>query len=84
MTNKSLIPWNAESPQIGKIKMEVMMCSKMASASSVSQVIKPHPPLIRFPDGRDDPTANAQKFGGEQGYCLVPLQFHSVLREVNH
>lgn len=61
MTNRSLIPWNAEFPQIGKIKMEVVICSKMASASSIIQVIKPHPPLIRFPDRRDDPTPNASE-----------------------
>ncbi|XP_004872886.1 28S ribosomal protein S36, mitochondrial [Heterocephalus glaber] len=32
-----------------------MMGSKMASASRVVQVVKPHTPLIRFPDRRDNP-----------------------------
>uniref|UniRef100_A0A8D2D126 28S ribosomal protein S36, mitochondrial n=1 Tax=Sciurus vulgaris TaxID=55149 RepID=A0A8D2D126_SCIVU len=31
------------------------MGSKMASASRVVQVVKPHTPLIRFPDRRDHP-----------------------------
>uniref|UniRef100_A0A2K6GMF5 28S ribosomal protein S36, mitochondrial n=1 Tax=Propithecus coquereli TaxID=379532 RepID=A0A2K6GMF5_PROCO len=35
-----------------------MMGSKMASASRVIQVIKPHTPLIRFPDRRDNPKPN--------------------------
>ncbi|CAO2627764.1 Alpha-ketoglutarate dehydrogenase component 4 [Lemmus lemmus] len=30
------------------------MGSKMASASGVMQVVKPHAPLIRFPDRRDN------------------------------
>uniref|UniRef100_A0A2K6K6F8 28S ribosomal protein S36, mitochondrial n=2 Tax=Rhinopithecus TaxID=542827 RepID=A0A2K6K6F8_RHIBE len=35
-----------------------MMGSKMASASRVVQVVKPHTPLIRFPDRRDNPKPN--------------------------
>ena len=33
----------------------VMISSQMVSASGVVQVVKPHPPLTRFPDRRDDP-----------------------------
>uniref|UniRef100_A0A8C2V811 Mitochondrial ribosomal protein S36 n=1 Tax=Chinchilla lanigera TaxID=34839 RepID=A0A8C2V811_CHILA len=32
-----------------------MVGSKMASASQVVQGVKPHTPLIRFPDRRDNP-----------------------------
>ncbi|XP_041519619.1 28S ribosomal protein S36, mitochondrial [Microtus oregoni] len=35
------------------------MGSKMASASRVVQVVKPHTPLIRFPDRRDNPKLSA-------------------------
>ncbi|XP_075832296.1 alpha-ketoglutarate dehydrogenase component 4 [Microtus pennsylvanicus] len=35
------------------------MGSKMASASRVVQVVKPHTPLIRFPDRRDNPKPSA-------------------------
>nr|XP_020018240.1 28S ribosomal protein S36, mitochondrial [Castor canadensis] len=38
-----------------------MMGSKMASASRVVQVVKPHTPLIRFPDRRDNPKASASE-----------------------
>ncbi|XP_004703612.1 28S ribosomal protein S36, mitochondrial-like [Echinops telfairi] len=34
------------------------MGSKMASASRVVQVVKPHTPLIRFPDRTDNPKLN--------------------------
>ncbi|CAO2592774.1 Alpha-ketoglutarate dehydrogenase component 4, partial [Lemmus lemmus] len=37
----------------------VTMGSKMASASRVVQVVKPHAPLIRFPDRRDNPKLSA-------------------------
>ncbi|XP_041911666.1 28S ribosomal protein S36, mitochondrial-like [Arvicola amphibius] len=33
--------------------------SKMASASRVVQVVKPHAPLVRFPDRRDNPKLSA-------------------------
>lgn len=39
----------------------VMMGSKMASASRVVQVVKPHTPLIRFPDRRDNPKPNVSE-----------------------
>ncbi|XP_053428136.1 alpha-ketoglutarate dehydrogenase component 4-like [Nycticebus coucang] len=38
-----------------------MMGSKMASASRVIQVVKPHTPLIRFSDRIDDPKSNVSK-----------------------
>ncbi|KAL1791583.1 28S ribosomal protein S36, mitochondrial [Sigmodon hispidus] len=38
-----------------------MMGSKMASASRVVQVVKPHAPLIRFPDRRDNPKLSASE-----------------------
>ncbi|XP_037658125.1 28S ribosomal protein S36, mitochondrial [Choloepus didactylus] len=38
-----------------------MMGSKMASASRVVQVVKPHTPLIRFPDRRDNPKLNVSE-----------------------
>ncbi|XP_019487110.1 PREDICTED: 28S ribosomal protein S36, mitochondrial [Hipposideros armiger] len=38
-----------------------MMGSKMASASRVIQVVKPHTPLIRFPDRRDNPKPNVSE-----------------------
>ncbi|XP_040834997.1 28S ribosomal protein S36, mitochondrial [Ochotona curzoniae] len=38
-----------------------MMGSKMASASRVVQVVKPHTPLIRFPDRRDNPKPNVSE-----------------------
>ncbi|CAH6787595.1 Mrps36 [Phodopus roborovskii] len=37
------------------------MGSKMASASRVVQVVKPHAPLIRFPDRRDNPKLSASE-----------------------
>ncbi|XP_058516792.1 alpha-ketoglutarate dehydrogenase component 4-like [Ochotona princeps] len=37
------------------------MGSKMASASRVVQVVKPHTPLIRFPDRRDNPKPNVSE-----------------------
>ncbi|XP_045413132.1 28S ribosomal protein S36, mitochondrial-like [Lemur catta] len=39
----------------------VMMGSKMASASRVIQIVKPHIPLIRFPDRRDNPKPSVAK-----------------------
>lgn len=39
----------------------LMMGSKMASASRVVQVVKPHTPLIRFPDRRDNPKPNVSE-----------------------
>ncbi|XP_053445868.1 alpha-ketoglutarate dehydrogenase component 4-like [Nycticebus coucang] len=38
-----------------------MMGSKMASASRVVQVVKPHTSLIRFPDRRDNPKPNVSE-----------------------
>uniref|UniRef100_A0A2I3SZE6 Mitochondrial ribosomal protein S36 n=1 Tax=Pan troglodytes TaxID=9598 RepID=A0A2I3SZE6_PANTR len=38
-----------------------MIGSKMASASRVVQVVKPHTPLIRFPDRRDNPKPNVSE-----------------------
>ncbi|XP_027978094.1 28S ribosomal protein S36, mitochondrial-like [Eumetopias jubatus] len=38
-----------------------MMGSKMASASRVVQVVKPHTPLIRFPDRNDNPKPNVSE-----------------------
>ncbi|KAM6225048.1 alpha-ketoglutarate dehydrogenase component 4 [Rhynchocyon petersi] len=38
-----------------------MMGSKMASASRVVQVVKPHTPLIRFPDRTDNPKPNVSE-----------------------
>ncbi|XP_006839238.1 PREDICTED: 28S ribosomal protein S36, mitochondrial-like [Chrysochloris asiatica] len=38
-----------------------MMGSKMASARRVVQVVKPHAPLIRFPDRTDNPKPNVQE-----------------------
>ncbi|KAF6125849.1 mitochondrial ribosomal protein S36 [Phyllostomus discolor] len=44
-----------------------MMGSKMASASRVVQVVKPHTPLIRFPNRRDHPKPNvSQHFKGSK------------------
>ncbi|XP_028740669.1 28S ribosomal protein S36, mitochondrial isoform X2 [Peromyscus leucopus] len=37
------------------------MGSKMASATRVVQVVKPHSPLIRFPDRRDNPKLSASE-----------------------
>ncbi|EDM10214.1 rCG44686, isoform CRA_c [Rattus norvegicus] len=36
-----------------------MMGSKMASATRVVQVVKPHAPLIKFPNRRDKPKLSA-------------------------
>ncbi|XP_037353614.1 alpha-ketoglutarate dehydrogenase component 4-like [Talpa occidentalis] len=41
--------------------------SKMASASRVVQVVKPHTPLIRFPDRRDNPKPNVSEALGSAG-----------------
>ena len=38
-----------------------MMGSKMASASRVVQVVKPHIPLIKFPNRRDHPKPNVSE-----------------------
>ncbi|XP_036170300.1 28S ribosomal protein S36, mitochondrial-like [Myotis myotis] len=38
-----------------------MMGSKMVSASRVVQVVKPHTPLIRFPNRRDNPKPNVSE-----------------------
>ncbi|XP_006884786.1 PREDICTED: 28S ribosomal protein S36, mitochondrial-like [Elephantulus edwardii] len=38
-----------------------MIGSKMASASRVVQVVKPHTPLIRFPDRNDNPKLNVSE-----------------------
>ncbi|XDA72705.1 hypothetical protein R6Z07F_002985 [Ovis aries] len=38
-----------------------MTGSKMVSARRVIQVVKPHTPLIRFPDRRDDPKPNVSE-----------------------
>ncbi|XP_054424808.1 alpha-ketoglutarate dehydrogenase component 4-like [Pteronotus mesoamericanus] len=38
-----------------------MMGSKMVSASRVVQVVKPHTPLIRFPNRRDHPKPNVSE-----------------------
>ncbi|KAM4875495.1 alpha-ketoglutarate dehydrogenase component 4 isoform 1-T1 [Thomomys bottae] len=38
-----------------------MMGSKMASASRVVQAVKPHTPLIRFPNRRDNPKLSASE-----------------------
>uniref|UniRef100_A0A8C6WB01 Mitochondrial ribosomal protein S36 n=2 Tax=Nannospalax galili TaxID=1026970 RepID=A0A8C6WB01_NANGA len=43
------------------------MGSKMASASRVVQVVKPHTPLIRFPDRRDNPKLSASEALGSAG-----------------
>ncbi|CAO2597640.1 Alpha-ketoglutarate dehydrogenase component 4 [Lemmus lemmus] len=37
------------------------MDSKMASASRVAQVVKPHAPLISFPNRRDNPKFSASE-----------------------
>ncbi|XP_060052996.1 alpha-ketoglutarate dehydrogenase component 4-like [Erinaceus europaeus] len=44
-----------------------MMGSKMVSASRVVQVVKPHTPLIRFPDRRDHPKPNVSDVFGAAG-----------------
>ena len=61
------------------------MGSKMVSASRVVQVVKPHTPLISFPDRRDNPKPNVSEvlIIYQQDYHLILLQFHSILREVN-
>ena len=38
-----------------------MMGSKMASATRVVQVVKPHAPLIKFPNRRDKPKLSASE-----------------------
>ncbi|XP_003803329.1 28S ribosomal protein S36, mitochondrial-like [Otolemur garnettii] len=38
-----------------------MMGSKMTSACRVVQVVKPHTPLIQFPDRRDNPKPNVSE-----------------------
>ena len=38
-----------------------MTGNKMVSARRVVQVVKPHAPLIRFPDKRDDPKPNVSE-----------------------
>ncbi|XP_012496426.1 PREDICTED: 28S ribosomal protein S36, mitochondrial-like [Propithecus coquereli] len=38
-----------------------MMGSKMVSASRIVQVVKPHTPLIRLPDRRDNPKPNVSE-----------------------
>ncbi|XP_014438455.1 28S ribosomal protein S36, mitochondrial-like [Tupaia chinensis] len=49
-----------------------MIGRKMASASRVMQVVKPHTPLIRFPDRRDDPKPSVSEALRSAG-----LPFHS-------
>ncbi|XP_049641330.1 alpha-ketoglutarate dehydrogenase component 4-like [Suncus etruscus] len=44
-----------------------MIGSKMASASRVVQVVKPHTPLIRFLDRRDNPKHNVSEALGSSG-----------------
>ncbi|XP_035875908.1 28S ribosomal protein S36, mitochondrial-like [Phyllostomus discolor] len=39
----------------------VIVGSKMASASRVVQVVRPHTPLIRFPNRRDHPKPNVSQ-----------------------
>ncbi|XP_068127904.1 alpha-ketoglutarate dehydrogenase component 4 isoform X2 [Hyperolius riggenbachi] len=41
--------------------MGVAMGSKMAAASRVVQVVKPHVPAIRFPDRKSSPKPNVQE-----------------------
>ncbi|KAF0883890.1 RT36 protein, partial [Crocuta crocuta] len=38
-----------------------MMGSKMISGSRVVQAVKPHTPVIRFPDRRDNPKPNVSE-----------------------
>lgn len=55
----------------------VMSGSKMVSASWVVQVAKPHTPLIRFPDRRDNPTpsvSEALKSAGIPSHSTVISQ----------
>ncbi|XP_057650224.1 alpha-ketoglutarate dehydrogenase component 4-like [Chionomys nivalis] len=43
------------------------MGSKTASASRVVQVVKPHTPLMRFPDRRDNPKLSASDVSRSAG-----------------
>ena len=52
---------SSPTPQFKSINSGVMMGSKMVSASRVIQVVKPHTPLIRFPDRRDNPKPNVSE-----------------------
>ena len=62
----------------------VMMGSRMASASRVVQVVKTYTPLRRFPNRREHPKPNVWEVRDQQAFHLTLLQFHSILREVNH
>lgn len=54
------------------------MGSRMASASRVVQVVKPHTPLIRFPDRRDNPKPNVSEALGSAGMpSHSPMSQHS-------
>ncbi|XP_004410239.1 PREDICTED: 28S ribosomal protein S36, mitochondrial-like [Odobenus rosmarus divergens] len=58
---KTLIQYHNQDIDIGThhcLKIQPKDGSKMASASRVVQVVKPHTPLIRFPDKRDNPKPN--------------------------
>nr|XP_045009655.1 28S ribosomal protein S36, mitochondrial-like [Jaculus jaculus] len=53
-----------------------MMGSKIASATRVVQVVKPHAPLIRFPNRRDNPKLSASEAMRSAG--LPP---HSIITQ---
>ncbi|GAB1298513.1 Alpha-ketoglutarate dehydrogenase component 4 [Apodemus speciosus] len=47
------------------------MGSKMASATRVVQVVKPHTPLIKFPNRRDKPKLSAHSKGSTSPDLLM-------------
>ncbi|XP_075711008.1 alpha-ketoglutarate dehydrogenase component 4 isoform X2 [Rhinoderma darwinii] len=48
----------ATSCPVAEVPLGVAMGSKMAAASRVVQVVKPHVPIIRFPDRKNSPKPN--------------------------
>ncbi|XP_040084456.1 28S ribosomal protein S36, mitochondrial-like [Oryx dammah] len=53
------------------------MGSKMVFARRIVQVVKPHTPLIRFPDKRDDPKPNVSEVLRSTG---LPSHTSSILQ----
>ncbi|XP_075711007.1 alpha-ketoglutarate dehydrogenase component 4 isoform X1 [Rhinoderma darwinii] len=51
----------ATSCPVAEVPLGVAMGSKMAAASRVVQVVKPHVPIIRFPDRKNSPKPNVQE-----------------------
>lgn len=60
------------------------MDSKKASAGRVIPVVKLNTPLIWYSDRRDSRKPSVSEVSDQQDYHLTLLQFHSILKGVNH